>query len=53
MLGYCPGVAVGATTEGQWDALSGEGFGMLVGAGVFSETYPLLKNNVLELGEIG
>jgi hypothetical protein len=26
---------------------------MLVGAGVFSEAYPLIKNNLLKFGDIG
>ena len=53
MLGYCPGTAVGDAGEGRWDAIWGGVLGMLVGAGVFSEVYPLIKNNLLKFGDIG
>jgi hypothetical protein len=53
MLGYCPGTAVGAAGEGRWNAFWGGIIGMLVGAGVFSEAYPLIKNNLLKFGDIG
>jgi hypothetical protein len=53
MLGYCPGTAVGATAEGRWDAFWGGVLGMLVGAGIFSEVYPLLKDNLLRWGDLG
>ena len=53
MLGYCPGTAVGATGEGRWDAFWGGVLGMLVGAGIFSEVYPFLKDNLLKWGDFG
>jgi hypothetical protein len=53
MLGYCPGTAVGATAEGRWDAFWGGVLGMLVGAGIFSEVYPLLKDTLLRWGDLG
>ena len=53
MLGYCPGTAVGATAEGRWDAFWGGVLGMLVGAGIFSEVYPLIKDNLLKWGDLG
>jgi uncharacterized membrane protein YedE/YeeE len=53
MLGYCPGTAVGATAEGRWDAFWGGVLGMLVGAGIFSEVYPLLKDSLLKWGDLG
>jgi uncharacterized protein len=53
MLGYCPGTAIGAAAEGRWDAFWGGVLGMLVGAGVFSEAYPLLKDNLLKWGNLG
>ncbi len=52
-LGYCPGTAVGATGEGRWDAFWGGVLGMLVGAGIFSEVYPILKDNLLRWGDFG
>ena len=53
MLGYCPGTAVWAAGEGRWDAFWGGVLGMLVGAGAFSEAYPLIKDNLLKFGDIG
>jgi len=53
MLGYCPGTAVGATGEGRFDAFWGGVLGMIVGAGVFAEVYPLIKDNLLKLGDFG
>jgi hypothetical protein len=52
LLGYCPGTQLGALGEGRWDALWGI-FGMLVGAAVFAEAYPLLKATVLTWGDYG
>jgi hypothetical protein len=51
-LGYCPGTAVGAVGEGRWDAIWGV-MGMLVGAAVFAEVFPILKATVLTWGEFG
>jgi len=53
MLGYCPGTAVGATGEGRFDAFWGGVFGMLVGAGIFAEVYPLIQDNFLKWGMLG
>lgn len=53
LLGYCPGTAVGATGEGRWDAFWGGILGMLVGAGIFAEVYPSLKDSILKWGDIG
>ena len=52
MLGYCPGTSLGALGEGRWDALWGI-LGMLVGAALFAETFPLLKTTVLTWGNFG
>jgi uncharacterized membrane protein YedE/YeeE len=51
-LGYCPGTAMGALGEGRWDALMGI-FGMLVGAALFAEAYPGLRETVLTWGDFG
>jgi uncharacterized membrane protein YedE/YeeE len=51
-LGYCPGTQLGALGEGRWDAIWGV-IGMLVGAGVFAEMFPFLKNTVLKWGDLG
>lgn len=53
MLGYCPGTAVGAISEGRLDAFWGGVLGMLVGAGIFAEAYTFLKDNLLRWGDLG
>jgi len=53
MLGYCPGTAVGATSEGRFDAFWGGILGMLVGAGIFAEAYTFIKDNLLKWGSLG
>lgn len=52
ILGYCPGTQMGALGEGRWDALWGI-FGMLAGAALFAEFYPVLKGTVLTWGDLG
>ena len=52
LLGYCPGTSAGALGEGRWDALWGI-IGMLVGAAIFAEVYPVLKTNILTWGNLG
>lgn len=52
ILGYCPGTSLGAVGEGRWDSLWGIG-GMLVGAGLYAEAYPLMKQTVLTWGDYG
>jgi uncharacterized membrane protein YedE/YeeE len=52
LLGYCPGTAMGALGEGRWDALSGLA-GMLVGAALFAEAYPTLRETILTWGDFG
>ncbi len=52
LLGYCPGTQLGALGEGRWDAIWGV-IGMLVGAGIFAEMFPFLKNTVLKWGDLG
>lgn len=51
-LGYCPGTQAGALGEGRWDALWGI-LGMLLGAAVFAEFYPMLKSTVYTWGDFG
>lgn len=51
-LGYCPGTSAGALGEGRWDALSGI-LGMLSGAALFAEVYPVLQKTVLTWGDFG
>jgi uncharacterized membrane protein YedE/YeeE len=52
LLGYCPGTAAGALGEGRWDAVWGI-LGMITGAALFAETYPVLKKTVLTWGDLG
>ena len=51
-LGYCPGNSAGALGEGRWDAIWGI-LGMLAGAALFAEAYPLFKKTVLTWGAFG
>ena len=52
VLGYCPGTSAGALGEGRWDSLWGI-LGMLAGAAIYSEAYPVLKRTVLTWGDFG
>ena len=55
LSGYCPGTAVGAVGEGRWTALFVIA-GMLVGAALYAEMYPGLKDSVLawiDFGKLG
>ena len=47
LLGYCPGTVAGAVGTGALDALFGGMIGMLIGAGIFAESYPALKAGIL------
>lgn len=52
LLGYCPGTSLGALGEGRYDSIWGI-VGMLTGAAVFAELFPLLKGTVLTWGNFG
>jgi len=52
LLGYCPATQAGALGEGRWDAVWGI-LGMLVGAALFAEAYPALKQTILTWGDFG
>jgi hypothetical protein len=52
LVGYCPATAVAALGEGRVDAFWGIA-GMIVGAGIFSHIYPVLKKTVLAWGDLG
>ncbi|BCA78897.1 DUF6691 family protein [Desulfuromonas sp. AOP6] len=52
LLGYCPGTSAGALGEGRWDALYGI-LGMVAGAAVYAEAFPLMKRTVLTWGNLG
>ena len=50
--GYCPATAMGALGEGRYDSLFGL-LGMILGAGLYAEVYPLMKETVLTWGNFG
>ena len=51
LLGYCPGTVAGAVGNGALDALIGGMLGMLIGAGLFADSYPVLKTRILARGQ--
>jgi uncharacterized membrane protein YedE/YeeE len=52
LLGYCPGTSLGALGEGRWDSIWGI-IGMLCGAALYAEAYPIMKATVLTWGDYG
>ncbi|MDD1684932.1 MAG: YeeE/YedE family protein [Methanoregula sp.] len=52
LLGYCPGTVAGAVGTGALDALAGGMVGMLIGTGIFAESYPMLKQKILPYGPL-
>ncbi len=52
LFGFCPGTAMGAVGEGRWGALWGIA-GMIVGAALYAETFPVMKETVLTWGDLG
>lgn len=52
VMGYCPGTSVAAIAEGRFHAVWAV-FGMLVGAALYAEAYPVLKETVLAWGALG
>jgi len=52
LLGYCPGTAAGAVGEGRLDAVWGI-LGMLLGAALFAESFPVLRNPVFTWADFG
>ncbi|MHB8150911.1 MAG: DUF6691 family protein [Desulfobulbia bacterium] len=52
LIGYCPGTSAGALGEGRWDAVWGIG-GMVVGAALYAESFPFIKETVLTWGNLG
>ncbi len=51
-MGYCPGTSVGAVGEGRWHAVWAV-LGMLLGAALFAEVYPVIEKNLLAWGALG
>jgi uncharacterized membrane protein YedE/YeeE len=55
VMGYCPGTSIGALGEGRWHAVFAIA-GMVAGAAIYAELYPLFKSTVLvwkDFGKIG
>lgn len=52
IVGYCPATGMGALGEGRYDAAFGIA-GMILGAGLYAELYPLMKETVLTWGDFG
>ena len=50
--GFCPGTAVGALAEGRWSVIFVIA-GMLLGAALYAEAYPLLQGTVLAWKDYG
>ena len=52
LIGYCPGTSMGALGEGRWDAIWGIA-GMLAGAALYAESFPVMQQTVLTWGDFG
>lgn len=52
LLGFCPGTGVAALGDGARHAIPGV-LGMLVGTALYAEMYPLMKSQVLGVGDFG
>lgn len=52
LMGYCPGTSVGAVAEGRWHAIFAV-VGMLLGAAIYAEAYPLMLKTVLGWKDFG
>lgn len=55
IMGFCPGTSIGALGEGRWHAIFAI-VGMLAGAAIYAEIYPICKTSVLawkDFGKIG
>lgn len=53
LLGFCPGTCAAAFGEGRIDGLLRGIFGILIGAGLYSEVYPSIQDNLLKFGDYG
>lgn len=52
IVGYCPATAMAALGEGRYDSAFGL-LGMILGAALYAEAYPLMKETVLTWGDFG
>jgi len=52
VMGFCPGTSVGALGEGRWHAVFAIA-GMVAGAAIYAELFPIFKSTVLALKDFG
>jgi uncharacterized protein len=52
VMGFCPGTSIGALGEGRWHAIFAAA-GMVAGAGLYAELYPVVKTTILALKDFG
>lgn len=52
VMGYCPGTSIGALGEGRWHAIFAVA-GMVAGAALYAELFPLIKSTVLAWKDFG
>ena len=52
IAGYCPGTSVGALAEGRFHAIWAI-LGMLTGAALYAEAYPVMQQTLLAWGNFG
>jgi uncharacterized membrane protein YedE/YeeE len=55
VMGFCPGTSVGALAEGRWHSAFAI-LGMLIGAAIYAELFPVINGTVLawkDFGKIG
>lgn len=55
IMGFCPGTSLGALGEGRWHAIFAI-LGMIAGAALYAELYPLFKTTIIawkDFGKIG
>jgi len=52
VMGFCPGTSVGALGEGRWHAVFAIA-GMVAGAAIYAELFPVFKSTVLALKDFG
>ena len=52
IMGFCPGTSVGALGEGRWHAIFAIA-GMIAGAALYAELFPLMKSTVLAWADYG
>lgn len=52
IMGFCPGTSIGAMGEGRWHAIFAI-MGMISGAAIYAELYPVINSTVLSWQDFG